>query len=245
MRAEVLVPFLGVVVASIALIFTATQVYLNGQQLRTNTDQLHQNTEVNRGNFWLKLEEMSRHYDEVHLKLRPGGVWTGLDKQGRYKGPKEDDPSEWAEVEDYMGYFEHSKIMLDRGLIDAPTFKKIFAYRLRNIVANPVIVKGKLIKNGWGWTDFIKLLRELGIGINLSGANLSGADLAGAFLRETKLIDANLSGASLQGANLSGANLQGANLSDADLSNAKVTDEQLAKAKSLQGALMPDGSKHP
>ena len=30
----------------------------------------------------------------------------------------------------------------------------------------------------------------------------------------------------------------------ADLTNAQVTDEQLAKAKSLKGAIMPDGTKH-
>jgi hypothetical protein len=31
----------------------------------------------------------------------------------------------------------------------------------------------------------------------------------------------------------------------ADLRYAKVTDQQLAEAKSLEGATMPDGSKHP
>jgi uncharacterized protein YjbI with pentapeptide repeats len=39
----------------------------------------------------------------------------------------------------------------------------------------------------------------------------------------------------LQGANLTDAVLRGANLS-----NAKVTSEQLAEAKSLEGATMPD-----
>jgi hypothetical protein len=161
MKAEVLVTLIGVLVASFALIFTAIQVYLNRQQLRLNTKQLHTNTEVNRGNFWLKLEEMSRHYDDVHLKLRPGGDWAGQGKQGEYKGPKGND--EWAVVEDYMGFFEHLKIMLDRELIDKPTFKKIFAYRLRNIVGNPIIVEVKLKERGGGWTYFIQLLRELEI----------------------------------------------------------------------------------
>jgi uncharacterized protein YjbI with pentapeptide repeats len=39
----------------------------------------------------------------------------------------------------------------------------------------------------------------------------------------------------LQGANLTDAVLRGTNLS-----NAKVTSEQLAEAKSLEGATMPD-----
>jgi uncharacterized protein YjbI with pentapeptide repeats len=63
----------------------------------------------------------------------------------------------------------------------------------------------------------------------LSGANLSGA---------------NLSGADLTGADLTSANLKGANLKGANLYRAEVTDEQLAATRSLQGATMPDGSKH-
>jgi uncharacterized protein YjbI with pentapeptide repeats len=106
---------------------------------------------------------------------------------------------------------------------------------------------------------------------NMSGANLRGAKLRRANLRGANLRDANLSGADLSGANPSGANLSGANLSDIDLStvnlsnanlsNAKlsradlrgadlrgakgVTDEQLGEAISLEGAFMPNGSKHP
>jgi len=49
---------------------------------------------------------------------------------------------------------------------------------------------------------------------------------------------------SLDKANLSGANLFGADLSKTNLIGAKVTTEQLKKAKSLEGAIMPDGTKH-
>ena len=50
----------------------------------------------------------------------------------------------------------------------------------------------------------------------------------------------------LRDANLSGADLSGADLGGANLLNAKgVTEEQLDKAASLEGATMPDGSKHP
>ena len=34
-------------------------------------------------------------------------------------------------------------------------------------------------------------------------------------------------------------------MKDANLNNAKVTDKQLATAKSLSGATMPNGSIHP
>jgi len=80
---------------------------------------------------------------------------------------------------------------------------------------------------------------------DLSKALLSKADLRGADLRGADLNLANLSGAYLGGADLSGADLSGADLSGADLSGAKgTTTEQLDKAKSLQGATMPDGTKH-
>jgi uncharacterized protein YjbI with pentapeptide repeats len=87
----------------------------------------------------------------------------------------------------------------------------------------------------------------------LNGANLRGANLHGdpdqsgddADLSDADLSDADLSEADLSYDNLSSANLQGANLTDAvlrgaNLSNAKVTSEQLAEAKSLEGATMPD-----
>ncbi len=90
---------------------------------------------------------------------------------------------------------------------------------------------------------------------DLSKADLSGANLSQAILREAYLLGADLSGANLLGADLSQAilgvadlsqaDLIRANLSDADLSGAKVTEEQLKTAKSLKGATMPDGSKHP
>ena len=100
---------------------------------------------------------------------------------------------------------------------------------------------------------------------NLFAANLSGADLRRADLRRADLSGADLSGAHLFRSNLSGASLLNANLSRADLSRAdlsraflseanlsgahlsaaKVATEQLDKARSLKGATMPDGSKHP
>lgn len=63
--------------------------------------------------------------------------------------------------------------------------------------------------------------------LNLSGTDLSGADLRGAILVRS---------------DLTGVNLAGADLSDADLRGARVTAEQLAQAKSVAGAILPDGS---
>jgi uncharacterized protein YjbI with pentapeptide repeats len=92
---------------------------------------------------------------------------------------------------------------------------------------------------------------------NLSHASLHEADLNLAILNHANLsqafpIEANLSYAVLRKTNLSGAdlheaNLRGAHLEGADLRDAQgVTEEELEKqAESLEGTIMPDGSKHP
>jgi uncharacterized protein YjbI with pentapeptide repeats len=67
-------------------------------------------------------------------------------------------------------------------------------------------------------------------------------DLFDADLREADLKDADLDGANLYLADLSEADLDGAYLREADLERARgVTDNQLAQAKYLSGATMPDG----
>ena len=81
-------------------------------------------------------------------------------------------------------------------------------------------------------------------GTNLRGANLSKALLRRGDLRGADLSEANLDGATLCHADLSDAHLDGTDLHAADLTGAKVTSEQLATAKSLEGATMPDGTKH-
>jgi uncharacterized protein YjbI with pentapeptide repeats len=82
---------------------------------------------------------------------------------------------------------------------------------------------------------------------DLSATDLSGANLSNAYLSATNLSGADLSDANLSDANLSGALLQDANLRGADLSGASgITTEELEQqADSLEGATMPDGSKHP
>ena len=86
----------------------------------------------------------------------------------------------------------------------------------------------------------------------LSGANLSGADLRQASLASAELSSATLAGADLRQADLQGshldlADLQGADLEGADLRGSRlyeaiVSDEQLARALSLDYALLPDGT---
>src|SRR5258708_7500485 len=79
---------------------------------------------------------------------------------------------------------------------------------------------------------------------NLSEANLSQANLSQADLNNTNLRQADLRQANLRQANLSEADLSEADLSEANLIRTIVTEAQLKKAKSLDSATMPNGSKH-
>ena len=86
---------------------------------------------------------------------------------------------------------------------------------------------------------------------NLEEADLRSADLRGANLRLTVLRGARmersclhhafLAGADLSGAHLDGASFWHADLSRTDLSRASVLAAQLEEARSLAGALLPDG----
>lgn len=79
--------------------------------------------------------------------------------------------------------------------------------------------------------------------VNLEGADLTWASLQDANLKDANLKEASLEGASLQRVNLEGANLNGAILEGTNLEGASVTTDQLAVAKSLKDATMPDGTE--
>jgi uncharacterized protein YjbI with pentapeptide repeats len=79
---------------------------------------------------------------------------------------------------------------------------------------------------------------------NLIGSDLRKADLSFANFRDVKMGATNLSDAILCEASLSGVILENADLSRVNLYNAKVSEKQLANVRTLQGATMPDGSRH-
>lgn len=107
-----------------------------------------------RAQFWLDLRDRFAKHDPVHRKLRPGGEWA---EPG--SGPKS--AEDWADLEAYLGLFEHCEVMLAERLIDLSTFQAIYEYRIRNILANHAIVQEKLVKRAAGWLRFINLVRRL------------------------------------------------------------------------------------
>ena len=78
---------------------------------------------------------------------------------------------------------------------------------------------------------------------NLREAYLVSANLCGAYLYAANLAGANLTRANLKGARLMKANLEGASLMKANLKGAKVNFRKLTQAKSLAGAILPNGVK--
>lgn len=135
---------------NIATIFAALA---GGAALVYTAVQVHLGTRVSRAQFWLELRKMFGEHHKVHLRLRSG------------KWPRDDPaplaPEDWAELESYMGLFEHCEIMLQEGLLDWRTFRRIYSYRLRLILRYPLIVREKLIMWRSGWDDFVALLQRM------------------------------------------------------------------------------------
>jgi hypothetical protein len=136
-----IVAIVGAIVAILVLGYTAQQVKAN--------------TRISRGQFWLELRKMFAEHDGVHHKLRPGGAWHASTTHPQ-------PGTEMAEVEAYMGLFEHCEIMLEDKLLDKKTFENIYAYRLNNIVNNERIKVDKLQDRAQYWAKFIALLDRCG-----------------------------------------------------------------------------------
>ncbi len=113
-----------------------------------------QTGDIAHADLLLRLDEQIRSFQDVHIKLRPGGSWAA-----GTNGPT--DVKEWARVEAYMGVFERVNFLVDRKLIKIDVVDRFYGYRYDNIDANPVIYQAKLEKERGSWTDFIALGQKL------------------------------------------------------------------------------------
>ncbi len=126
-------------------------------------EQLLAGQKVAYGDFLLRLDEAFWRHREVHKKLRPGGDWSLVSPEDEIR-EKVNGPhflKDGADIEGYMGLFERVQLLREKDLIDIETVNRLYGYRLFTIVKNDNIYQGKLVENGDGWTDFIRLWRDL------------------------------------------------------------------------------------
>jgi hypothetical protein len=108
--------------------------------------------QTNRANFWLKLEEILSigRRERVHLNI--------MDKKYTKERFIETDDSYW--VDDYLGIFELCFIMMKQRVINLKTFKAIYRYRLIYFLQYELLVKEKLIKEGYYYEYLYKLFSK-------------------------------------------------------------------------------------
>ena len=85
----------------------------------------------------LRLDDRARAFDDVHVKLRPGGEWADGSN-----GPES--AKDWAAVDAYMGFFERIDFMVAERLIGIDYVDEFYGYRYDNLVAHPGIRAAKL-----------------------------------------------------------------------------------------------------
>jgi len=118
--------------------------------------------------FWLDLRKMFEKFDETHRMLRYGTWPFPYDQEIEQSNEelRKRLKKQLPELEAYMGLFEHCKHMMDDELIDLPTFKSIYGYRIKNIVGNKHVVNSKFNpKTRKGWKDFIDLAEKVGYNV--------------------------------------------------------------------------------
>lgn len=116
-------------------------LWLSGQQLR----QTRRTVEVQ---LLLELRAAFAAHFEVHINLRPEGIWAGAN------GPNS--ANEWAMVDAYLGLFEVCNRMLDNGQLSSDMFRNQYLYRLENIHRHHGIVAHIQAEREY-WAQLIKL----------------------------------------------------------------------------------------
>jgi hypothetical protein len=193
-------------------------------------------------------------WDWIKLLIIPAaiaaaGVWFNQQQRER----EQDIARQHTQDEALQAYLDHiSQLLTDKepSLRDAQPDDEVRTLaRARTLTVLPRLDsrrKGTVVR----FLYEANLIKRERVILDLWEADLSGADLSGADLRDADLAGANLHRADLYYANLMGADLREAYLNEAalnyaNLTNTVVTQEQLEACRSLEGATMPDGSRHP
>jgi hypothetical protein len=137
---------IGVAIAAIGILYAIKTLRDNGT--------------IAHAQFLATVRGLMANYDDVHVKLRPGGDWAAAGGKGyAHTGP--DSTQEWVRVELYLGLFEFCEVLLKRRLMEQEDFNRSFAYRLKNVMRNAVIVEAKFLSPlKAGWRDFLSLCQR-------------------------------------------------------------------------------------
>jgi hypothetical protein len=193
-------------------------------------------------------------WDWIKLLIIPAaiaaaGVWFNQQQRER----EQDIPRQHTQVEALQAYLDHiSQLLTDKepSLRDAQPDDEVRTLaRARTLTVLPRLDgrrKGTVVQ----FLYEANLINRERVILDLWEADLSGADLTGADLKDAELAGTNLHRADLYYANVMGADLREAYLNEAALNYANLTDtevtqDQLEACRSLEGATMPDGSRHP
>ena len=144
---------IGSIVSAIGLILTGIGLCFAAFELRQSKQIAEESKRVSQGEFLLHLEELFQTHAEIHKRLRPGGDWSDD------KGPST--PSEWADLERYMGLFERINALVNLHILDIGYVDDFYGYRLLNIVRNPMILQAKLAKGDSSWKGFLELVKAI------------------------------------------------------------------------------------
>jgi hypothetical protein len=233
-------------VLALAQILAGTAL-LSGLYFTWRTLQVNREGQITE-RFTRAIDQLGATHDDnsKNLELRLGGIYA-LERIA-----KESEEDHWSIMEVLTAYIrQHARQQpaeREQGLHPGPDIQAIMTVlgrRPRSLghgETEPLDLHETNLSTVGLWD--VNLSGAILWGADLSAANLSAANLKGAHLARADLSRAYLEGAYLEGADLNYAHLEGAILSRANLKGAKVTDEQLADAVSLEGATMPDGSKH-
>jgi hypothetical protein len=145
---------IGSIVSALGLALTGIGLCFAAFELRQSKQIAEESKRVSQGEFLLHLEELFQTHTEIHKRLRPGGDWSDGDK-----GPAT--PSEWADLERYMGLFERINALVNLHILDIGYVDDFYGYRLLNIVRNPVIFQAKLAKGDSSWKGFLELVTKI------------------------------------------------------------------------------------
>jgi hypothetical protein len=95
---------------------------------------------VAKAEFYLKLDEYIREFQEIDIALRKDGSATGF-------APDKDDVETWAMINGYMAFFERLQVLADDRIVDRKDLMEFYQYRYKKLLGNEAISARWLTSN--------------------------------------------------------------------------------------------------